>query len=103
MFPEGTRSPDGRLRAVKGGPFGLAVETGLPVQPVAILGTHAVLPKDIAGPQRGGEVVVRIGEMIPTHGLAGGPGRRVLAARSRAALLALGVPDGAPEGAGGGA
>lgn len=45
LFPEGTRSRDGRLRPFKKGPFALAVETGTAVVPVALHGGGAILPK----------------------------------------------------------
>jgi len=45
MFPEGTRSRDGKLQAFKKGPFVLAIRTGLPILPVTIIGTHHILPK----------------------------------------------------------
>ena len=44
FFPEGTRSPDGRLRAFKKGGFMMALEMGLPILPVSISGTRHVLP-----------------------------------------------------------
>jgi 1-acyl-sn-glycerol-3-phosphate acyltransferase len=45
IFPEGTRSEDGRLKAFKHGAFTLAVEAGLPVVPIVIDGTVDALPK----------------------------------------------------------
>jgi 1-acyl-sn-glycerol-3-phosphate acyltransferase len=45
LFPEGTRSPDGRLQPFKDGAFRLAHEAGCPVVPIAILGTGQALPK----------------------------------------------------------
>jgi len=45
VFPEGTRSPDGRLLPFKKGPFYLAEETGYPVVPITIVGTDHILPK----------------------------------------------------------
>jgi 1-acyl-sn-glycerol-3-phosphate acyltransferase len=45
IFPEGTRSVDGRLLPFKKGPFHLAMETGIPVVPVTILGTAECWPK----------------------------------------------------------
>jgi 1-acyl-sn-glycerol-3-phosphate acyltransferase len=45
IFPEGTRSPDGRLLPFKKGPFHLAAETGFPIVPVTILGTYEMMPK----------------------------------------------------------
>lgn len=44
FFPEGTRSPDGRLLPFKNGAFRLAVDMGLPVLPVTLRGTRDVLP-----------------------------------------------------------
>jgi 1-acyl-sn-glycerol-3-phosphate acyltransferase len=48
IFPEGTRSPDGRLMPFKKGPFHLAAETGFPIVPVTILGTYEMMPKGSA-------------------------------------------------------
>ena len=45
VFPEGTRSPDGRLSTFKKGPFFLARETQAPIIPIALVGTHGMLPK----------------------------------------------------------
>jgi len=45
MFPEGTRSPNGRMRAFKPGAFELALKTGKPILPIAITGTADALPK----------------------------------------------------------
>ena len=44
MYPEGTRSPDGRLYKGKTGLARLALETGVPVIPVAMIGTDSVNP-----------------------------------------------------------
>ncbi len=45
FFPEGTRSPDGRVWKFNEGAFHLAVKAGVPVLPVAIEGTRDCLPK----------------------------------------------------------
>ncbi len=45
IYVEGKRSFDGRLLPFKKGPFYLAEETGVPVVPVTIVGTHYVMPK----------------------------------------------------------
>jgi 1-acyl-sn-glycerol-3-phosphate acyltransferase len=45
VFPEGTRSRDGRMLPFKKGPFYMAIETGVPIVPVTILGTFEILPK----------------------------------------------------------
>jgi 1-acyl-sn-glycerol-3-phosphate acyltransferase len=45
IFPEGTRSPDGRLRAFKHGAFTLAQRAGVPILPIVVDGTANALPK----------------------------------------------------------
>ena len=45
IWPEGTRSPDGRLLPFKKGPFHLAMESGVPIVPITLVGTHEIWPK----------------------------------------------------------
>ncbi len=45
IFPEGKRSFDGKLLPFKRGPFYLAMECGVPVVPVTIVGAHEAMPK----------------------------------------------------------
>ena len=45
IFPEGTRSRDGRLQPFKTGAFELALRTGKPILPIAIEGTSHALPR----------------------------------------------------------
>ena len=45
VWPEGTRSPDGRLLPFTKGPFHLATESGVPIVPITIVGTHEIWPK----------------------------------------------------------
>jgi 1-acyl-sn-glycerol-3-phosphate acyltransferase len=63
IFPEGTRSPDGRLGDFKAGGMQLAIKAGVPIVPVAIRGTHRILPKGklLVTP---GEVTVRVGAPV---------------------------------------
>jgi len=58
IYPEGTRSPDGRLLPFRRGAFVLAIKAGVPVVPVACSGAHRVLPKN-SYRIRPGEVVIR--------------------------------------------
>ncbi len=46
IFPEGTRSPDGRIKRFKEGAFVLAKKTGVPILPVILNGTREVFPKN---------------------------------------------------------
>ncbi|HWK30934.1 MAG TPA: lysophospholipid acyltransferase family protein [Terriglobales bacterium] len=45
IFPEGTRSRDGKLLPFKKGPFHLAIESGVDIIPVTIHGTEQMMPK----------------------------------------------------------
>jgi 1-acyl-sn-glycerol-3-phosphate acyltransferase len=47
VFPEGTRSRDGRIQPFKKGPFVVAKEAGVPVIPVAISGSGAITPSKV--------------------------------------------------------
>ena len=44
IFPEGTRSPDGKMGNFKRGAFKLAMDLGLPILPVTVIGTKSILP-----------------------------------------------------------
>ncbi len=75
IFPEGTRSPDGRLQEFKEGGFMLAVRSGCPVVPVAIRGSSKILKKGsfIASP---GKVEVVVGRPIEVSGGSGASDRK---------------------------
>ncbi len=60
IYPEGTRSPDGRLYRGRPGVGWLALKSGLPVIPVALSGTRKVLPPGHVVP-RPGRIGVTIG------------------------------------------
>ena len=45
IYAEGTRSPDGHTARFKAGSFLLAIEAGLPIVPLAVIGTRRVMPK----------------------------------------------------------
>jgi 1-acyl-sn-glycerol-3-phosphate acyltransferase len=60
IYPEGTRSPDGRLYRGRPGVGWLALKSGLPVIPVALSGTRHVLPPGRVVP-RPGRIEVKVG------------------------------------------
>lgn len=68
LAPEGTRSRDGRIGALKKGGFHLAIGTGAPIVPVAIRGTIGILPRGAKVMRSGQSVSVRIGEPIDVAG-----------------------------------
>jgi 1-acyl-sn-glycerol-3-phosphate acyltransferase len=63
IYPEGTRSPDGRLYRGRPGVGWLALNSGLPVIPVAMSGTDHVLPPGHKVP-RVGKIKIRVGEPL---------------------------------------
>ena len=63
IYPEGTRSPDGRLYRGRTGVAWLALNSGVPVIPVAMIGTDRVLPPGHAVP-RVRQVGIRIGKPL---------------------------------------
>jgi 1-acyl-sn-glycerol-3-phosphate acyltransferase len=63
IYPEGTRSPDGRLYRGRTGVGFLALHSGAPVIPVAMVGTDHMLPPGRRIP-RPGKIEIRIGEPL---------------------------------------
>jgi len=66
IFPEGTRSPDGKLQPFKAGGMQLAIRSGVELVPVAIMGTREILPKGKLL-SRPGKVLIRIGEPVSSR------------------------------------
>jgi 1-acyl-sn-glycerol-3-phosphate acyltransferase len=56
IYPEGTRSPDGRLQEFKKGAVVMAIKAGVPIVPMACSGAHRVMEK--------GSLVIHPGEII---------------------------------------
>jgi len=90
VFPEGSRSRDGRLYRGRGGAAFMALETGAQVVPVGLIGTNRELADTRTG--RAPRVEVRFGAPVPLADLAGLPGgraRREATERIMAAIQAL--------------
>lgn len=94
VFPEGTRSRDGRLLPFKKGGFMLALDAGVPVVPVVVIGTESIMEAKSLEVRKG-TITVRFGEPIPTAGLdVERGGRDRLMREVRASMVALGAEPG---------
>ncbi len=86
IFPEGTRSRDGRLGEFKKGAFVLAIALGRPIVPVICRGTRRLMPRGSRLTVVPGRVEIVLGQPIATAGL-GYDDRMALAERTREAIL----------------
>jgi 1-acyl-sn-glycerol-3-phosphate acyltransferase len=65
VFPEGTRSPDGWMQRFRHGTAKLAIDMGMPVMPIAIVGASVAMPKGRNWPAPGRPPIrVRYGEAL---------------------------------------
>jgi len=85
VFPEGTRSPDGRLQRFKKGVFVMALKAIVPIVPVSISGSSKIMPKG-KFVIRPGRVCITVHEPVPTEGCRL-EDRQVLIERVRQAIL----------------
>jgi 1-acyl-sn-glycerol-3-phosphate acyltransferase len=92
LYPEGTRSLDGRLYKGRTGVAFLALQTGAPVVPVGLIGTDKVMPVGAKTPSLKHRVTVRFGKPLDLghHGPAeSGKARRLATDDIMAAIHAL--------------
>jgi 1-acyl-sn-glycerol-3-phosphate acyltransferase len=87
FFPEGTRTETGALLPFKKGAFVLALQLGVPIIPVAVIGGRQVMPKHSLR-IRPGRMRVVVGDPIPVEGL-GFEKRDALLEQSRAAIVQM--------------
>lgn len=97
VFPEGTRSSDGSVAHFKRGSFSLAIEAGVPVVPVSLLGVKQVIPRGLPS-LRPGRVRVLIHAPLPTAGRS--PGDALALAEETRVVVARGCRQDAGSGAG---
>ena len=71
IYPEGTRSPDGRLYRGKTGVARMAVLAGAPIIPVGVFGTRELQPPDRKMPKMSGRVQVVFGKPLSFERFAG--------------------------------
>lgn len=64
LFPEGTRSHDGKLKEFKTGTSLLAIKTGRPILPCAIIGTYEAFPRTAKFPKFFCSIKIKIGKPI---------------------------------------
>jgi len=69
IFPEGTRSPDGKLLPFKKGGFSLALRAMVPVVPIGIFGSSELQPKGSFIPRKKGVIYIEIGNPIILDGM----------------------------------
>ncbi|GAA1934814.1 lysophospholipid acyltransferase family protein [Microbacterium aoyamense] len=92
LYPEGTRSTDGRLYKGRTGVAFLALQTGAPVVPVGLIGTDLVMPVGASMPSLKHRITVKFGEPLDLsdHGAAAsGKARRLATDEIMAAIHAL--------------
>ena len=75
VYPEGTRSPDGRLYRGRTGVARMALAAGVPVVPVAMMGTDRVQPPGTLWPRKA-PLSIRIGEPLDFSGYTGAERQR---------------------------
>ncbi len=89
VFPEGTRSPDGRLQRFKHGVFVLAIRAGVPIIPITVDGGDSLMPKR-KWELRPGTFRITIHPPVSTAGLT--LEDRALLARRVRAVVASALP-----------
>lgn len=92
LYPEGTRSLDGRLYKGRTGVAFLALQTGAPVVPVGLIGTDKVMPVGAKIPSTKERITVRFGaplDLAPHGPASSGRARRGATDEIMAAIHAL--------------
>lgn len=77
LYPEGTRSPDGRLYRGRTGVARLALGSNSPVVPIGLIGSREVMPKGAKFPKLRGNITVKFGPPLTFEKYAGNDNPRV--------------------------
>jgi len=85
VFPEGTRSPDGSVRHFKRGSFSLALEAGVPVVPLSLVGVKALVPRGFTS-LRPGRITLLVHPALPAS--SGSTDAEALAEQARLVVAA---------------
>ncbi len=88
VFPEGTRSPDGRLQKFKRGVFVMAMEAGAPIVPVTISGSRQVMRKGESA-MHPGTVRITVHAPVLTQGRTVADRPRIMSEVRRALIAGL--------------
>jgi len=96
IFPEGERTPDGRVQRFKPGAFRLAVSLDVPVLPVTIVGGSDAWPRGRTLPRPGRITITYHPILRPDSSLQARQAARDLALRTRAAIVSA-MPDAGGE------
>jgi len=91
LFPEGHRSRDGKMLPFRSGSFYLAIQSGVPVVPITLNGTRAVLKPDTYH-VRAGQTEMIVHPSIPTSALTRGD-VEALSEKVRAQIISRFVPS----------
>lgn len=90
IFPEGTRGTGGVLQEAELGIGLIALKSGVPVVPVAVIGTDRILPSDGSRPKRH-KVIIEYGEPISFNDLIeAGESRQAIEEVGRRTMSAIG-------------
>jgi len=88
VFPEGTRSPDGRLQPFKKGAFMMALKAGAPIVPISISGASLVMRKGEFAIHPG-RVRITFHDAVPTAGCSVDDRERIMESVRQAIISGL--------------
>ncbi len=88
VFPEGTRSPDGRLQRFKKGVFIMAIKAAAPIVPISVSGSRKIMPKGKFSISPG-LIRMTFHDPVPTEGCSLEDGEKIVAQVRRAILSGL--------------